>query len=525
MGSTICQVSHGTGQSTGDNQSNGRARVEPHELTAVDAQRAIAVGDLSSEELVESCIDQIERVDPAVNAVVVRAFDRARSEAANADEAIAAGRSVGALHGLPIAIKDLQATQGITTTLGSARFVDNIPDVDAGIVAKIRAAGGIVIGKTNIPERSIGANTVNRLFGATGNPFDATKTCGGSSGGSAAALAANMVPLATGSDHGGSLRIPACYCGVVGHRATPGIVPFEERAIPQTFYSVQGPMGRTVADTALLLSVVADRSLGVAGAEGARLRDPMAFPFDASALRTLDEIDLRSIRVGFSEDLGGVLVSEQVKRSFRERVETLASLVERCEPIDLDLTEASDLDWKLRADVFVAQYYEEAATWDDGFNPNIRATYESALGTPMELIARARRSQMQLFQKMASTFENFDLVVCPGVSVPAFPWAELYPRSVDNHPVENYMAWLALSSSLTVVGHPVTALPAGVDSTAMPFGLQLVGPAYGDHRLLSIAHAIEQAFASVASVARPAPNLEQLLSTPVDLTELGRTVH
>ena len=159
------------------------------------------------------------------------------------------------------------------------------PAVDAGIVARIRAAGGIVIGKTNVPELSIGANTVNRLFGATGNPFDVTLTCGGSSGGSAVAVATNMAPLATGSDHGGSLRIPACYSGVVGYRATPGVVPNERRTMVQTNYSVQGPMARTVADAALLLSVIAERS-------NATRRDPMTFPLDASRFARLDPIDV-----------------------------------------------------------------------------------------------------------------------------------------------------------------------------------------------------------------------------------------
>ena len=235
---------------------------EPWELTACEARDLIGRGELSPVELLESCLGRIDDVDPAVNALVIRADERARAEAHAAAEAVtrSAGTGgdagLGPLHGLPVAIKDLQATAGIRTTYGSPDFEHNVPAVDAGIVRRVRAAGGIVVGKTNIPERSIGANTVNRLFGATGNPFDTSRTCGGSSGGSAVALATGMVPLATGSDHGGSLRIPACYCGVVGHRATPGVVPFEERSIAQTFYSVQGPMGRTVADTALLLSVV-----------------------------------------------------------------------------------------------------------------------------------------------------------------------------------------------------------------------------------------------------------------------------
>ena len=234
---------------------------EPNQLEATEARDLIATGNLTSVDLMESCISQIARLDPVVNAVITKAYDRARQEAAEADQAIKDGLEPGPLHGIPIAIKDIQATRGIVTTYGSETYSENVPDQDAGIVTRIRNAGGIVIGKTNIPESSIGANTVNRLFGATGNPFNPDLTCGGSSGGSAVAVATNMAPLATGSDHGGSLRIPASYSGVVGYRATPGIVPNEGRTTFHTNYSVQGPMARTVKDAALLLSVIAERDM------------------------------------------------------------------------------------------------------------------------------------------------------------------------------------------------------------------------------------------------------------------------
>jgi len=488
---------------------------EPCDLSAVEARRLIGDRYLSPVELLESCLAQTDRIDPAVNAMVIRADERARLEARAAAEAVAAGRPLGPLHGLPIAIKDLQPTEGLRTTFGSEAYADHVPTEDAPIVAKIRAAGAIVIGKTNIPEFSIGANTVNRLFGATGNPFDVTRTCGGSSGGSAVALAANMAPLATGSDHGGSLRIPACYCGVVGHRSTPGVVPHEARTIPQTNYSVQGPMGRTVPDTALLLSVIAQRT--------SRL-DPMAFPLDAAAFASLDPVDLSGLRVAVSADLGGVLVSESIRRSFERRVDKLSSHVESCEWHEIDLTEASGIDWLIRQDVFVAQYSHDAESWDEGFNPNIRNTYDAALGTPMAEIAKARRRQVELYRRFAAVFDDFDLVITPGVGLPPFPWKDLYPREMDGAPIENYMAWLALTASLTVVGHPVTALPAGLDETGAPFGIQVIGPMYGDHELLSAAHALEQLFASDPELARPVPDFATLATTPFDGRTIGRTV-
>ncbi len=501
----------GTGRSTDDNPT------ELTELPAVEARRLVENGDVSASELVAAALDRVERVDPSVNAMVTVAAERAVAEAAAADEASARGDDLGPLHGLPVAIKDLQPTEGVLTTFGSADFADNIPERDAGIVAKIRAAGGIVLGKTNIPERSIGANTVNRLFGATGNPFDPTKTCGGSSGGSAVALAADMVPLATGSDHGGSLRIPACYCGVVGFRATPGVVPFEDRKTPQTFYSVQGPMARTVDDLALLLSVISQRL-------DRAPRDPMAFPLDAPAFATLDRIEPSELRVGFSEDLGGVLVSEPVRRSFRDRIGRLASVVGRCEPVSVDLADAAEVDWRLRSDVFVTQYHAEVAGWDPGFNPNIRASYDGALQTPMEDIAKARGRQMELIQRFQTLTDDYDVIICPGVSVSPFPWKQLYPTVIDGAPVDNYMAWLTLTAAITVIGHPVVALPAGLDEFEMPFGLQLIGRTYDDRRLLSVAKTIEGIMQADPATARPKPDMQRLLASEVDLQDTAGTV-
>lgn len=487
----------------------------PHQLDAVGARRLIGAGELSPVELVDDCLARIEAVDPAVNAMVTQAGERARAEAGAAAEAVAraAGAAdpaeLGALHGLPVAIKDLQATEGIVTTLGATELAEHLPPADSGIVARVRAAGGIVVGKTNIPERSIGANTVNRLFGATGNPFDPDKTCGGSSGGSAVAVATEMVPLATGSDHGGSLRIPACYCGVVGHRATPGVVPFEERTMTQTFYSVQGPMARTVDDTALLLAAITDRSVGPASGLG----DPMAYPLDHTAFTRLDDVDPAELRIGISEDLGGVLVSAEVRRLFIDRVARLVAAGVTCVEVPLDLTAAAEVDWRVRSDLFATQYHREAERWDDGFNPNVRRSYEAALNASVADIAAARRTQTELYQHTRATLAGLDAIVCPGVSVAPFDWRQLYPSDVDGAPVENYMAWLSLTAAITVVGHPVTALPTGLDPDGLPVGVQVVGHAHADHRLLSVARALEAVFAADQVTARPRPD-EAVLARP-----------
>ncbi len=489
----------------------------PSDLTAVEARQLIGEGKLSAVELMQSCLDQANRLDPVVNALVIRADEQAMREAQRAQDAVQRGDALGPLHGLPIAIKDIQDVAGIPTTYGSVQYKDNVPAIDSGIVARIRRAGGIVIGKTNVPESSIGANTVNRLFGATGNPFDVAKTCGGSSGGSAVAVATHMAPLATGSDHGGSLRIPACYSGVVGYRATPGVVPNERRTVTQTNYSVQGPMARTVEDAALLLSVIADRDI-------LPRRDPMAFPLDAAQFRTLHAADPSRLRIAVSADLGGVLVSQSVQRTFHSRIKRIARMVRQCDMHSIDLCRAPDVDWHLRQDLFVAQYARQAASWDADFNPNVRATYESALPTPMADIAEARRTQMELYQTFAAIFDDFDLLICPGVSIPPFPWSELNPREIDAKPVVNYMAWLALTASITVVGHPVVALPCGVDEFGTPFGIQVIGPMYADQKLLCAAMGLEVSFARDAELARPQPDFERLARTSSDCRTVGRSV-
>ncbi len=479
------------------------------DLSAIEASNEMASGSLSSVELVAACRGRTDALDPVLNAMITRCDERADAEAANADRARAAGEALGPLHGLPVAIKDLQPTEGVRTTYGSPDLVDNVPTEDAGIVARIRAAGGIVVGKTNLPEYSIGANTVNPLFGATGNPFDPELTCGGSSGGSGVVVATGMVPLATGSDHGGSLRIPASYCGVVAHRATPGIVPNEQRTMTQNFYSVQGPMARTVRDTALLLSVVASRDLVPHG----RPRDAMTFPFDAKTLADLVEVDLSKIRIGVTADLGGVLVSREVRSTFADRIERLAGHGLDIVEVPVDLRRAPDVDWRLRADIFVTQWRDQAESWGEEFNPNIRQSYDAALAMPMEEIAAARRTQTELLQEFAQHFDsagsNVDVILCPGVSVPPFPWVHRNPVEIDGHPVDNYMAWLALTASLTVVGHPVTALPCGTDSNGLPFGLQIAGPMYHDRRVLSIAAALEDLCAADHILSRPVPPMPE----------------
>ena len=466
------------------------------DLTATEVLKAIRARQLKPLDVLDATFRQIEKLNPTLNAVITLASQSARDQAEVIEQRLARGESMPPLAGLPILIKDNQRTKGLRTTLGSALHLNDVPLEDAGIVARLRHAGAIIIGKTNIPEYSIGANTVNPVFGATGNPYNPELTCGGSSGGSAVAVASKMVTLATGSDHGGSLRIPASFCGVVGVRCTPGTVPNEERRTPSTHYSLQGPLARNVTDAGLMLSVIADRTHGGE-------RDPMAFPLDASRFAKLDDIDPSSLKVAVTADLGGLLVSNETRGLFRSRVNAMAAWFKRCDWHDIDLTDAPDVDWHLRQDVFVTQYFEQAGTWPEDFNPNVMATYRAAEKTSMTAIAKARHRQLLLIRKCQTLFQDYDLLITPGVSVQPFPWTLAYPKQIDGRPVENYMAWLHLTSALTVTGHPVVSLPAGLDSNGLPFGIQLVGPMYQDHKLLSMAKAVEQMGSSSERFKQP----------------------
>jgi amidase len=272
-------------------------------LSAVELRRLIDARQVSPVELLEACIARIEAVNPFVNAVTATCFDRARTEAKAAERAVMQGRPLGLLHGLPMGVKDLEATEGLLTTLGSPLYRDHVPAADNVLVARLRAAGAIVVGKTNVPELGAGANTRNGVWGATGNPFNPNLNAGGSSGGSAAALACDMLPVCTGSDTGGSLRIPAALCGVVGFRPSPGVVPSSRKPLGWTPISVVGPMGRTVDEACLQLAASA----------GADVGDPLSYPLDPASFLHPPELDLGALRVGWTEDFGACDVDASIR--------------------------------------------------------------------------------------------------------------------------------------------------------------------------------------------------------------------
>jgi Asp-tRNA(Asn)/Glu-tRNA(Gln) amidotransferase A subunit family amidase len=479
---------------------------EPCDLGAVEARALIGAKTLSARELLESCIRRIEAIDPAVNAMVARDDEKARQAAAAADEATVRGKALGPLHGLPIGVKDLENTAGLRTTYGSPLFADFVPSEDQLIVANVRRAGGIVLGKTNTPEWGAGANTRNAVYGATGNPFDPTRSAAGSSGGSGVVLATNMVPLATGSDTGGSLRSPAAYNGIVGFRPSPGLVPSDKRPLGWSALSVLGPMARNVPDLCLLLSTMV----------GDGACDPLATTIHDRQVRRPEDfarpqtIDLASLKVAVTPDFGFTPTERHIREVFAEKVGAFASLFAGVAEATPDCTGADETFEVLRAVAFLASAYERVRDTPALVGPNVRANVEEGLRYGALDITRALKQQTVLYKNWQRFFEGYDVILSPTVTLSPRPWSELYPAEIDGTSTRTYFHWLGLAYAVTNVGHPAISLPVGRDRNGMPFGLQIVGPRGGDAKVLAVAAALEAALAGDPLTARPVPDIAAL---------------
>jgi amidase len=472
------------------------------DLSALELRRLIGAKRFSPVELLASCRARVERVDGALNAFVATCWDRAAVEARAAERAVMAGEPLGPLFGLPIAIKDLALTGDLRTTFGSPQFADFVPEADERQVAAVRRAGAIVVGKTNTPEFGAGANTVNPVHGATGNPFDPEKTCAGSSGGSAVALATGMVPLATGSDMGGSLRNPAAYCGVVGFRPSPGAVPHELRLIGWSPLSVQGPMGRSVADAALLFSVM----------RGDDFRDPLSWP---QGPIPPEPVDLGSLRVAISEDLGFAPVDDGIRGVFRQAMDRVRGVFARADDRDPPLDDSANEAFEVtRAINFLAAHADTYRAKPEVLGPNIAANVEQGLAMSLEDVARAMKAHTLLYRRFLEFMSGYDALICPAMAVPPFPHAQLYVEAIDGERLRTYFHWLALAYGLTLTAHPVACIPCGRDHTGMPFGIQVCGRRHGDERALAIAAALEHHLQGIPDLARPVPDLKALGARP-----------
>ncbi len=453
-------------------------------LPAVEQARLLRTGALSAREVVEAHLRRIDTENPAVNAVVTVVGDRALSAATEADARQARGERLGPLHGVPIAHKDLVRTAGIRTTFGSPIFADLVPEDDELLVERIRDAGAIVVGKTNTPEFGAGSQTFNPVFGATRNPYDLTKTAGGSSGGAAAALASAMVPLADGSDLGGSLRNPASFCNVVGFRPSPGRVPSWPSELSRDDLGVEGPMGRSVEDAALLLSVMA----------GPDDRVPISLPEPGSGFAPALDADLGTIRVAWAPACAGTMpVDEHVSEvvgAARNAFESIGCTTEDAFP---DLTDARTIFLRQRAHLHASALgpllREHRAQMKDTLVQEI----EHGLALTGPDLAEAAHLRTRLEERIAIFFRRFDALVMPVSQVPPFDVGTGYPTEVAGVAMETYVDWMESCWAITVTGLPAISVPSGFTRDGLPVGLQIVGRRHDDLGVLRLAHAFERA--------------------------------
>ncbi len=457
-------------------------------LPAVEQRRLLLRRSISARDLLRAYLSRIEQVNPAVNAIVTMHADEAMASAQAADDAMARGEPAGPLHGLVIAHKDLLNTKGMRTTHGSPIYADNVPETDAAIASRMRAAGAIRLGKTNVPAMGAGSHTFNPVFGPTRNPYDTGRSAGGSSGGAAAALASGMLSLADGSDLGGSLRNPASFCNVVGLRSSAGRVTKAPVETGWTGMSVLGPMGRTVADVALLESVLA----------GFDPHDPTSLPGDGSAFAAIADsepaADLRGWRVGWSQTLGGLPIEAEVtdvlERDGRTTLDELGAEIRELEP---DFDGAEESFRTLRAWEMVQKHGELYRTRRDELSENIVANVEMGLDLTAADVHNAYTARTRLYTRMVGLFDGIDILATPTVQLPPFPVDWTWPREVAGETQDDYLGWMRSCWYVSATGLPAISVPCGFTADGLPVGIQFVGRPLGEVDLLRFAQAFEAA--------------------------------
>jgi amidase len=454
-----------------------------HWLSVVEMARLIRTKKLSAREVLTEHLKQIERVNPKVNAIVTLVSEMAGKAAAKADEMQARGAKLGPLHGLPVAHKDLRETRGIRTTFGSPLYRDYIPAENDLIIDRLQAAGAITLGKTNTPEFGAGSQTFNTVFGATRNPWDLTKTCGGSSGGAAVALACGLVPVADGSDTGGSLRNPAAFCNVVGFRPTVGRVPDPKSAFAWSTLSTSGCLGRSVADLALVLSTIA----------GPDPRSPLSLNEPGTVFARPLARSFKGVRVAWFKDLGGVPFDPRVRAivdGHRATFELLGCIVEEAEP---DFSPAEISFRLLRAWNSANAYGARLREHPGAFKDTLKDEIEEGLRLTGTELARSEVAHGQLWRHFQAFLEKYEYFVLPTTQLPPFDVATPYPAEIAGVKFTNYIDWMKSCWYISATGNPAASIPGGFTPEGLPVGVQIVGRNKEDFAVLQIAHAFEDA--------------------------------
>jgi len=459
---------------------------EVFSASIVELSKKISNKQISPVEVVEAFIRKIEQYNPKINAFCTIASDEALAAAQEAENKLVLGEKSLPLQGIPLAIKDLTPTKGIRTTFGSKVYAKHIPDWDACFVRRVKQAGAIIIGKTNTPEFGHTGITDNLLFGRTNNPWDVTKTAGGSSGGSAAAVAAGLVPAAEGSDGGGSIRIPASACGVFGFKPTYGRIPFDSaptRFSSNTPFLHHGTITRTVEDAALLLDIV----------KGPDKTDPYSLPDTHESFYPIQEVDLKNWKVAYSPNLDYFEIDREVKEAVAKAAGSLAGMGCQVEEVVVGLSDGEELVTKtfikLWAVYYAAFYQHLLSKWSDQMSKSFIATIKPGQNVSAVDYKGLERSRSKVLSKIEQIFSKYDLLITPTLAVPAFPHGP-GPSTINGRSVNPYTGWM-LTSVFNLTGHPVASINCGYSADGMPIGLQIVGPRFSEKRVFEIAKAFE----------------------------------
>ena len=454
-------------------------RKTARELAALIKTRAV-----SPVEVLDAHLAAIERLNPKLNAIVTLAANQARDGARAAEQAVMRGDAVGAMHGLPIGVKDVTVTAGIRTTYGSPLYKDNVPTEDAEVVRRLKAAGAIVLAKTNTPEFATGANTVNPVFGATRNPWNPELSPAGSSGGSAVAVASGMLPIAQGTDFGCSIRIPAAFCGIVGIRPTPGLTPSHPMPLAWDPGQVHGPLARTVEDAAMFLDAIVGFS---------RLSPISVAPPWKSALDIVERAtDAKGLRVAYVSDIAGIGVDAEIDGICRKAAERLREAGASVEQIAFDVSDGRDPYQTWRGAWMVGQQFARLSQLEQ-FGENLKGNVNAGLKVTTLDLAKAEQTRQRVFHRFRELFDRFDLLLTPAAPVRPYPVTMNFPTVINGRKFENYVDWIAPAFLVTLVSLPAGSVPAGKTGDGLPVGLQIVAPRFEEPIILSIAKLIQQA--------------------------------
>jgi len=464
---------------------NTLVRQSARELARLIRNRAV-----SPIEVLDAHLAAIAALNPKLNAIVTLAEESAREHARRAEQAVMKGEPLGALHGLPVGIKDITQTAGIRTTFASPLLKDNVPSEDEEVVRRLKAAGAIVLAKTNTPEFACGANTNNALFGPTRNPWNPALSPAGSSGGSAVAVATGMAPLAQGTDYGCSIRIPAAFCGIVGIRPTPGLIPSYPKPLAWDPGEVHGPLARDAEDAALMLDAMVGFS---------RISPISVAPPWQSALVELERReDIKGLRIAYVSDIAGIGVETEIDAICREAAAALGKVGAHVDHIAFDASAGRAPYQTWRGFWMVGRQYERLAHVD-AFGPNLKGNVEAGLKLTATDYAAAEQTRMAMFDRFHKLFERYDVLLTPAAAVKPYPVEMNFPDTINGKSFENYIDWIAPAYLITLVSLPAATAPAGVSHDGLPIGMQIVAPRFEEPLILRVARLIHR----TSNVGRP----------------------